>query len=196
MKKTLIIGMALFLAAAAWAGQAVPSGTDREGAPAGPALMEQKDSTKTAVLGGSAILDLFMESFREMAQRGTSAGDLDKRLQEIMQVAKKSREANAIDAVFFFRFNRLLAVTKLVIVPDATGILAPVIDEVLDNFVLDKLGTRAFREAGGKGPGAIGTVAEALSVELIDLQIYLDTAKERADLKKKLDGRMSEPTKK
>ena len=154
----------------------------------------QKDATQ-AVKSGSALLDLFLDNLGEMARRGTPA-DVEKRLQEMMAAARKAREANLIDPVFFVRYNRMLAVTKLVITPDSGGILAPVIDDVLSGFVLDKLGHRGFDAVSDKGPKAVNYVAQALSVELINLQIYLDTAKERTDLEHKIQVRMSGAPKK
>lgn len=198
MKKTLILAMALVLAAGAWAGQVASGNAAREdvqAGPSGPAFIDQKPAVPANVVTGSALLDLFMDNMREMAQTGTPA-NLDKRLQEMMLAAKKSREAGAIDAVFFFRFNRMLAVFKLVAVPDASGILVPVIDDVLGGFVRDKLGHTGFMEEGGKGPKAVNFVAQAMSVELVDLQIYLDTVKERTELTKALEERMSTPLKK
>ena len=106
-----------------------------------------------------------------------------------MAAARKARETNLIDQVWFLRFNRMLAITKLMITPDNGLILGVIIDDVLGSFVQDKLGHRHFDETEGIGP-AIGYVAEALSVELINLQIYLDTTKERGDLQKKITERM------
>jgi hypothetical protein len=193
VKNTLIFGLTLLLAAGAWAGQAAagsPGSSDKpSGVPALPDLIEQKAAAPANVVSGSALLDLFIDNMRTMARTGTPA-DLDKHLQEMMLAARKSKEAGVIDAVFFFRYGRMLAVFKLVAVPDATGILVPVIDDYLGAFVRDKLGHGGFTEAGGKGPQAINYVAQALSVELVDLQIYLDTVKERADLTKTLEERM------
>ncbi len=194
MKRISCFGVILFLAAGLWAGQEAVR-PDREGLMAPDAAgVEQKDETRSSPLTGTALLDLFIDNLSDMARQGTP-DSLDKRLQEMMFAAKKARESNAIDAVFFQRFNRMLAVTKLVTVPDKSGILAPVIEDVLSGFVLDQLGHRGFREEGGKGPKSVNYVAQALSVELINLQIYLDTAKERASLQKKLDERMSSPKK-
>ena len=187
MKKTLITVMTLFLAAAAWAGQAVPSGADLGNG--GPMLAEQEDATKAGSATGGALLDLFVDNMRGMAQSGTPS-DIDKRLQEMMLAARKAKDTNAIGSVFFSRYSRMLAVFKLVAVPDATGILVPVIDDFLGAFVRDKLGHTGFTEEGGKGPKAINFVAQALSVELVDLQVYLDTAKERADLTRSLEEKM------
>jgi len=186
-KKIWISVLTLLLSWSAWAGQDAAGGT--LGAETS-AQAQLEDVPKTPVVTGATLLDLFIDNLREMTRQGTP-DSLDKRLQEMMIAAKKSRETNTIDGVFFRRFNRVLAVTKLVAVPDATGILAPVIEDVLSDFVQDMLGHSGFRESGGKGPKAINNVAMALREEIINLQIYLDTTKEREALQKKIDQKMS-----
>ncbi|GEM_PF-1687638 len=198
MKKALIPCLVLLLAAASWA---APQTISHDGAQrehqhqeaAGPS--EQKPHAQMSPQAGSAILDAYIDTLSGMARQGIT-DSLDKSLQELMLAAKKARDAGQVDSVFFYRFNRLLAVTKLVAVPDPRGVLAPVILDVLGNFVLDKLGHDEYR-AGGKGPErAINYVATALSAELIDLQIYLDTIKERESLQFKIQERMSGAPKK
>jgi hypothetical protein len=183
-------GLVLFLAWSARAGQESSGLAGTEITAAAAVLSVQKDSTRPSPATGTALLDLFIDNLRDMSREGTP-DSLDKRLQEMMIAARKAQEAGAIDAVFFLRFKRMLAVTKLVSVPDATGILAPVIEDVLSDFVQDKLGHSGFRDASGKGPKAINYVAQSLAVELINLQIYLDTTQERESLQKKIDERMS-----
>lgn len=191
MKRALIPCLILLLAAASWGQEAVKEfdaqAKLRHVSESGPNA--QKDITHTSSKSGSALLDAYMTNLSMMVQQGTPE-TLDTRLQEVMLAAKKAREANEIDGVFYYRFNRLLAVTKLVAVPDPRGVLAPVILDVLGNFVLDKLGHDEYR-AGGRGPEAISHVAAALSAELIDLQIYLQTAKQRDYWKQTIDKVMS-----
>jgi len=182
--------MILLLALSGWAAQETAGpvgGAKAPDASAETASAQQKDITQIPPATGTILLDLFIDNLRDMAQRGTP-DDIEKRLQEVMIAANKAREAKAIDPVFFLRFNRMLAVTKLVIVPDPGGILAPVIEVVLGAFVQDMTG-RSFRE--GKGPEAVNMVANALAQEIINLQIYLDTLDRRQALQKKIDERMS-----
>jgi hypothetical protein len=188
--KFWIPGMILLLALSGWAAQEAAGpvgGAKAPNTPAETASAQQKDTTQIQPATGTTLLDLFIDSLRDMAQRGTPE-DIEKRLQEVMIAANKAREAKAIDPVFFLRFNRMLAVTKLVIVPDPGGILAPVIEVVLGAFVQDMTG-RSFRE--GKGPEAVNMVANALAQEIINLQIYLDTLDRRQALQKKIDEKMS-----
>jgi len=190
IRKFWIPGMILLMALGGWAAQETAEPMGRANVPEAPAETasgQQKEITQTPPVTGTALLDLFIASLRDMAQRGTPE-DIERRLQEIMIAANKAREAKAIDPVFFLRFNRMLAVTKLVIVPDPGGILAPVIELVLGGFVQDKTG-RNFRE--GKGPEAVNMVADALAQEIINLQIYLDTLDRRQALQKKIEEMMS-----
>lgn len=196
MKRALIPCLILLLAAASWGQEAVKefdAQAKLSHVSEGDAGA-QKDITHTSSKSGSALLDAYMTSLSMMVKQGTPE-TLDTRLQEVMLAAKKAREANEIDGVFYYRFNRLLAVTKLVAVPDPRGVLAPVILDVLGNFVLDKLGHDEYR-AGGRGPEAINHVAAALSAEIVDLQIYLQTAKQREVLQHSLQEKMSGAPKK
>ena len=181
--KLWIPGLVLLLIPGCWAAE---KNTGPTGG-AGTASTRQKEATQVPVARGAALLDLFIDNLSDIAQRRTPE-DIEKRLQEVMIEANKAREAKTIDPVFFLRFNRMLAVTKLVIVPDPGGILAPVIEVVLGAFVQDKTG-RSFRE--GKGPEAVNMVANALAQEIINLQIYLDTLDRRQALQKKIDEKMS-----
>jgi hypothetical protein len=197
-RKLLIVGVILLSALGGWAGQETTK-PDREGQamnpPAETPVAQLRDSSQIAPASGTALLDLFLDHLRDIAQSG-KAEALEPRLQEMMFAAYKAREAKTIDPVFFRRFNRMLAVTKLVATPDSSGVLGPVIETVLGDFVQDKLGIADFREEGGKGPKAVNWVAQALASEIIDLQIYLDTLGQRQALQKKIEERMATPPKK
>ena len=195
---SLIVGAILLSALAGWVGQETTK-PDREGQalnpPAETTVAQLRDSSQISPATGTALLDLFLDHLRDIAQSG-KAEVLEPRLQEIRIAANKAREAKTIDPVFFRRFNRMLAVTKLVATPDSSGVLGPVIEQVLGDFVLDKLGLQGFHEEGGKGSKAINWVAQALASEIIDLQIYLDTLGQRQALQKKIEERMVTPPKK
>lgn len=125
---------------------------------------------------GYALLDLYLNAFRTMAVSGgaqTLNTDLDKMLTE----AKNARAAGDVDAAFLSRYNRLVAVTKLITMkgPDKTAV--PVFMAELERFVMDVLG----EELKGEGSVGIGQMADALAYAVIDLQIYLDTLDSRRD---------------
>ena len=136
---------------------------------------------------GYALLDLFITSFRELATRGAT-DTLDSTLLKMASELRKAREGGDIDAVFYGRMARVLALTKLVIVPDPGRILEPVINREMLFFVHDITGEDLNREGG---PAVIGQVANAIAEEILNLQIYLDTKDKRDALRKKLDGRIS-----
>lgn len=127
--------------------------------------------------GGYAILDLYVQSFQEMATKGAQ-DILESKLSIIMAAAVKAKEQGEIDQVFSSRFSRLMAVTKLVMVPDQDKILAPVVEQEIRRFVKDVLGEDI--PAGEKI--GIGVVAESMAQEIINLQIYLDTKDQRQKL--------------
>ena len=198
MKRALIPCLILLLAAASWGQETVKAfdGTRPSSSHVSePGPTDQKELPHVSSKSGSALLDLFILNMSEMTGQG-ERDTIDRRLQEMMLAAKKAREANEIDGLFFYRFNRLLAVTKLVTVPDPTGMLAPVINDILGEYVQAKLGHDEFRAGGGKGPKAINHVAAAMSAEIIDLQIYLQTAKQREALQFSLQEKMSGRAKK
>jgi hypothetical protein len=136
---------------------------------------------------GYALLNLFVVSFREMATQGAK-GQLETALLAMASALEKAREADQVDAVFYARFGRVLALAKLVSAPDPGGILGPVINREMLFFVHDITGEDLNREGG---PKTIGQVANAIAEEIINLQIYLDTKDKRESLRRKLDERIS-----
>jgi uncharacterized protein YheU (UPF0270 family) len=157
----------------------------------------------SAVEGGAAamkkagytLLDMYVKSFQEMAARGTSSGELETNLQAMAAEAKKAKEAGEINLVFYSRYARILAMTKLLVQPDQGNILMPVIDREVTDFLLNITGEEPIAYKAG-GPPAIGQVANALAEEIINLQIYLDTLDKREAMRKKLDEGMTGPPKK
>ena len=137
---------------------------------------------------GYALLDLFITSFRDMVTKGTTDA-LEPTLLKMASELRKAREAGEIDTVFYTRLSRVLALTKLVIVPDPGRILGPVINREMLFFVHDITGEDLNKEGG---PGTINQVANAIAEEILNLQIYLDTKDKREALRKKLDERISE----
>jgi hypothetical protein len=150
-------------------------------------LAAMDNPAKPKEKAGYALLDLFIASFREMATHG-SKGKLEPTLLNMASELRKARETGEVDAVFFARLSRVLALTKLVIVPDPGRILEPVINREMLFFVHDITGEELDREGG---PAAIGQVANAIAEEILDLQIYLDTKDKREAMRKELDERIS-----
>jgi hypothetical protein len=143
---------------------------------------------------GYALLDMYVKSFQEMATRGTGSGELETNLQAMATEAKKAKEAGDVNFVFYSRYSRLLAMTKLLVQPDKGNILMPVIDREVTDFLLDITGEEPIAYKAG-GPPALGQVANALAEEIINLQIYLDTLDKREAMRKKLDEAVGGPKK-
>ena len=143
---------------------------------------------------GYALLDQFVDTFHQIATEGKGGlWAVEERLQAMMAEARKDKDAGTVTPAFFARFNRLLAVTKLIMAPDQGGILVPVIGRTIEEFVADVTG-ESLAEKGG--PKAIGAVANAIAEEIVNLQIYLDTLDKREAIRKKIDQRASGPVKK
>ena len=160
-----------------------------------PGAEDSRPATSPAATqAGYALLDQFVDAFHQMATEGTGGlAAVEERLQSIMAEARKDKDAGTITPVFFARFNRLLAVTKLIMAPDKGGILVPVIGRTLEDFVGDMTG-ESLAEKGG--PQAIGAVANAIAEEIVNLELYLGTLDRREALRKKLDQRASGTVKK
>lgn len=119
---------------------------------------------------GYALLDLYINAFKSMATSG-SKDTLGAGLDRMMTEANKARAAGEIDAPFLSRYNRLVAVTKLITMQNTDKTAVPVFKAELERFVMDVLG----EEMKGEGAVGIGQMADALAYAVIDLQIYLDT---------------------
>ena len=125
---------------------------------------------------GYALIDLYVNSFKNMGQTGTSQ-TLDAELNKMMSEAKKAKAAGDIDAVFLARYARIIAVTKLITLKDPEKAIAPILNAELGRFVMDVLGEDFETE----GPIAIGQMANAIAFAIVDLQIYLDTLESRQE---------------
>ncbi|MCX6565732.1 MAG: hypothetical protein NTW38_04810 [Candidatus Aminicenantes bacterium] len=124
---------------------------------------------------GYALIDLYINAIKNMALMGAK-DSLDANLNKMMAEAKKARTAGDIDAVFLSRYNRLVAVTKLVTLKDPEKTIAPILHAELGRFVMDVLGEELKTEGP---PEAIVQTANALAFAIVDLQIYLDTLDSR-----------------
>ena len=137
---------------------------------------------------GAALMESMAQLFGRMA--GQTVYTKEERLRAIedflvqsMQEAKKARDQNQIDPVFFARYQRLLGIIKLMMAPDPGGILVPIVDQEIKRFVYEVLG----EEYKGTSPGAIGQVANAIADEMINLQLHLDNFETKAKLRKAFD---------
>jgi hypothetical protein len=136
---------------------------------------------------GGALLDGIAKVFYDIAATGSGMPkDIEEMLAASMSDARKAKEQKQIDAVFFARYQRLLAVIKMVIAPDPGGILVPIIDQELRRFVNEILG----EDYKGTGSGAINQVANAIADELVNLRLYLDNVEIKARLRREYDEKL------
>lgn len=158
-----------------------------------PLLAEEPGAVAVDKKVGYALLDAIAQTFHEMAMTGT--GEVEKvtqAIQKFMADARKAKEQNQIDAVFFRRYRRVLAIIKLAIAPDPSGILGHMIDQELSSFVYEVLG----EDWKGSGPGAIGQVAKAIADEIINLHLYLDDLEAKSKLWKIYEEKYAPPERK
>jgi len=142
---------------------------------------------------GYALLDMYVMCFHEMATRGTGGPGsnlLEKNLQ--MMQAELNKDQAEIDPYFYSHFSRLLALTKLLVTPDPGKILKPMIDQEVADFIKDVTGENIVASTTR---AAIGQIASAMTEEIINLQIYLDTLDKREALRRKFGLSISGPQK-
>lgn len=138
-------------------------------------------------------MDKVISTFKGMAEKGTGGREkVIPVLEEMMADAKKAKDQEQVDPVFFNRYNRLLMVMKLLLVEDREGILRPVIEREVGEFVWDVEGIKLQ----GSGKKTIGFVSQAIADELVNLHLYLDNIEKRQELRKKLEGMGSREKKK
>lgn len=159
VRKSIIV--ILFCALTAGLAAAVPTSEE-------PAPVSKK--------AGFALLDMYVDAFRSMATGGAKDA-LQDNLNTMISKAKKALTSGDVDKVFFARYNRLIAITKLITIKDPGKTAYPIFEYELQRFVMDTIGEKMQ----GEGPQGIGQMADALAFAIIDLQIYLET----------LDGRQS-----
>jgi hypothetical protein len=154
-----------------------------------PLLAEESSVAPLDKKVGYALLDVISQTFHDMAMTGTTGRVefVTQAIQKFMADARKAKEQNQIDAVFFVRYRRILAIIKLAVAPDPEGILVPIFDQELARFVQEVLG----EEYKGSGPEAIGQVAKAIADEIINLHLYLDDTEAKAKLWKSFEERYS-----
>jgi hypothetical protein len=136
---------------------------------------------------GFALLDSLVTTFSDMAAKGTGGAEVvNARIQPIMAELKKAKAQKQIDSVFFNRFRRILMIIKLTIIDtsyDPEGILESLIVSELNEFINDVCGMDEQHPSPENR--SIGTIAGALSEEILNLYIYLDNQKNREQLRKK-----------
>ena len=142
---------------------------------------------------GYALLDTVFVTFKELASlREPIMEKTNKALETMMKDAKDARKQNQIDDVFFKRFHRILLVLKIVITPvekDSAGIMAPFYFGEINEFIEDIDGEKYDVQKPG-GHEAINRLSQAISHEIIDLRLYLDTKEKREKLIEEYEKQM------
>ena len=160
---------------------------------AGPIFAE--DLAAIDKKAGYALLDAISQAFYDMATNTMVSGSKENAVMQIEKLlsksivdAKAAKEQKQIDPVFYVRYIRLLSTIKLVMAPDEQGILTPVINRELGQFIEDVLG----EEFKSSGPESINQVANAIADEIINLQLQLDNLEKKEALRKAWDKKFSE----
>jgi len=154
-----------------------------------PFLRASRISDPAEESAGYALLDTVFVAFKELAEmREPVMEKTQEALTGMMQDAKNARAQNQIDDVFFKRFHRILLVLNIVITPvekDESAIMGPFYKRSffgeINQFIEDIEGEKYDVQKAG-GPEAINKLSQAISHEVINLRIYLDTKEKREKL--------------
>ena len=145
------------------------------------ASADSPDAAQAAgIKTGAVLLDKLTATFKHLAESGTGGREaLEQAMQELITGARQARAQKQIDAVFFFKFNRLMTVIQLAIVEDPQGILGSIVDREVGDFIEEVTGEKVtISSKEGKGVG-LASIADALANEILNLRIYLDTLPRR-----------------
>lgn len=155
-----------------------------------PVLAEDSPGASIDKKVGYALLDAITTQFREMAISGSGGPEkVDQALQKFMSDAKKAKDLKQIDQVFFARYRRIVAVMKLAIIHDPSGILGAVAEQEIAHFVNDILGEDMKATPSSE---ALGQVAMAISEEILNLHLYLDDFETKEKLREAFNKKFSE----
>jgi hypothetical protein len=133
---------------------------------------------------GYALLDKVFVTFKELAEM--KEGILEKTgkaLSQMMKDARKARDQDQIDEVFFNRFHRILVILNIVITPvekDDANIMGPYYFREINRFIEDITGDKYDVQKAG-GHEAIDKLSQALSQEIKNLRLYLDSKKKQTE---------------
>ena len=158
-----------------------------------PILKASVKSDPTEENAGYALLDTVFVTFKELAEMRESVMEkTQKALTDMMQDAKNAKAQNQIDEVFFKRFHRILLVLKIVITPvekDEGDIMGPFYFKEINQFIEDIEGEKYDVQKAG-GHEAINKLSQAISHEIIELRLYLDTKEKREKLIEEYEKQM------
>ena len=154
----------------------------------GVSLAQMKQNTNEQA--GYALLDRLIYLFQDLASSGTGGeGEVNKGLDRIMAVAKKDYVEKRIDPVFFKGFQHILMIIKLVVYEDVEGILGPLVQKEVGDYILKTTG----EEVDLTNKKGIGSVAMAIAQGIINLHLYLDTKPERdriwSEIERKIEAK-------
>jgi hypothetical protein len=150
-----------------------------------PLLKASVESSPAEENAGYALLDTVFVTFKELAEmREPVMEKTNKALTNMMKEAKNAKAQNLIDEVFFKRFHRILLVLKIVITPmeeGEGGIMEPLYFGEINQFIEDIEGEK-YDVKKAVGHEAINKLSQAISHEIIELRLYLDTKEKREKL--------------
>jgi protein TonB len=117
-----------------------------------------------------ALLNQLVSFFDEAAKSPSGHVSFDRTYDAFSEMLDRAKEALAekrIDQRFCDRYERLLRVATLAIIPDKAGLLLPVITPEIAAFVHDVTGSKL-----AEGSGSIGQTSAAISTEIQSLRKY------------------------
>ena len=157
------------------------SGSVTEGEPVDRSKQEKYEEV------GKTLIYYIISGFKAMVISGSGGYQVvDTLLQKSMVMLRDAKEKNKVDSIFYRRYKRILEVLQLTIMDstfDKEDILGDHISRVIRDFIYDITGENWDKNKYKRG---IGWISAAVSEELLNLHIYLDTKENRKSLINKL----------
>ncbi|NPV83639.1 MAG: hypothetical protein HPY46_08680 [Candidatus Aminicenantes bacterium] len=135
---------------------------------------------------GYALLDSLSQVFDVISTDRDYLQKVNQLITGLMVEARRARDKNLIDRVFFARYHRLLGLIKLTLDPDPEKILTPVIDQVVEDFIREVL-TEDWRAERSENMLLLAT---AIRDEIINLRLHLDDLEKKERLIREWDQKM------
>jgi hypothetical protein len=146
-------------------------------------------SVEPADNAGYILLDKLVGNFMQMAEKGSSVMvEIDKAVNNLMAEAKKAKAQGNIEPVFYKRYTRILMLLRLIKHSDPEGILWPIMEREIFDFVGDVKGEEVNDIRGAKG---IVVFADAIAEEILNLRLYLDNREKRDILREEFKQKLN-----
>ncbi len=133
---------------------------------------------------GAVLLDKLTATFKHLAESGSgNRAALEQTMGGLITEARQARAQKQLDAVFYFKFNRLMSVIQMAVVEDPNDLLNPIFYREDGDFIEEVTGEKAALPSHKGGGVGLAAIADALANEILNLRLYLETLPRREALR-------------